>query len=748
MMSVQSFWHAAGAFACLLVTAPARAHESGPETDAAPAEDIAILVVGVAPTEEPPAVDGAVIYAGKRASVTDLSQMPVIEGQGARQAFSEMPGLLISEVSNGAWQSISFRGLGEPHESWNTLILQDGLPVSPDLYSYPAAYYTPPLDTIARVEFLRGGAGLIYGPLPGGVINFVSQAPSSEEPFPTRLKLTAGADGQRALLAQAGRSAGAWTAWGHARAARGDGPRRANADHRQDSASLRLTLAPAPEGSRALTIKAGLDMFDAGYGEPGGLSRALFETDRRASTTLFDRLEISRTAGFAQLNLTAGDWRIEAKSFASYYERASFRQAGGAFGQATPTANVAVRQIQEFDGQGVDLRVRRDVSIGGFQHVWTFGALAYRSDAPVRVDKGNGPQDVQGLAGALTRAQRHGVTRAVFSEALLNFGRLRIAPGLRVERLDQSVRESLDLAIGSLVGGPPGGPNGPLGARSQTQDVTLWGLAATHDFGDNVQLLVNASRGFKPKLFNDGVTFASGVDSAGVFQSSYAHSYEAGLRWAPAPWARFETAAFFAGLEDQVGMLGGPLPATAGFGAIGPGGARRQNVGAMENRGVDLALAVDLIGPRGAGLGAPFARSGARPSARLGGTLTLNANLQLLDARFTQGPAEGFTPQYAPQTLLRANLAYQDPAGRKAALFVTSVSTQNGVDNGRPEFQIPAYVVADATVEWPLSGSVTLAAGVNNLFDRSYIGRVRPGGGGGVDPGAPRNGYVSLSVRR
>jgi Fe(3+) dicitrate transport protein len=55
--------------------------------------------------------------------------------------------------------------------------------------------------------------------------------------------------------------------------------------------------------------------------------------------------------------------------------------------------------------------------------------------------------------------------------------------------------------------------------------------------------------------------------------------------------------------------------------------------------------------------------------------------------------------------------------------------------------------VLDASFEWPVAGGFTVGAGINNLLDEEYAGRVRPGGGGGFDPGAPRNFFVSIGWR-
>jgi Fe(3+) dicitrate transport protein len=697
------------------------------QSPAVPAEDI--VVVGTAVKRELADVEGAKIYAGKRPQVAVLADLPALPSNATRQAFSEISGVLISEVSNNAWASISYRGLGEPHESWNVLVLQDGAPVSPDMTSYPAAYFMPPMDIVSRIEVLQGGAGLLYGPQPGGAINFVSDY----DPGPDHhgeLKLTGGDFGARAGLLRTGLGDGAWRVSGYGRITQSDGPRRANSD--SDQRSLGLTGRYAGERwSLSLT----LDAFDAAYGEPGGLSAARLGADRRAVSTPLDRIEMSRTAPSARLTADLADWRLEATGFAAWISRTSKRQTGGAFGLPTPGANVLIHQTQEFQTQGLDVRLRRDFDAFGSLQSATFGALLFKSDAPVRVEKGASASDGGGTAGALSRTDRSGETRALFGEVRLGFGPLILTPGVRVENVRQDVAERLDLGVGATTGGPPGPANGALSAKASDETVTLWGLGAWIDATPQLRLIANVSTGYKPKLFNDGVTFQAGVDAAPTLAPTHSLIAEAGFKARPTAWSAIETLGFFARLEDQVGLLGGPLPANAPFGAVNPGGARRTNVGTMENTGVELSGAVALFGPDGGLL------------AKRADQLRLQANAQVLHAEFVEGAAKGFTPQYAPDLIARASLIYSRPNGAKAALLVTHVSALSGVDNGTVDFAMPAYTVVDASVDWPLTPSIALTGGVNNLFDEAYVSRIRPGGGGGADPGAPCNLYAGLTLR-
>ena len=718
--------------AALLATtaAPALASAEAPESDPQAAGSTAsqatsIIVTAGRDSDRLPDESGTLIFAGKLGDIAVLSDIAPVPSRNLRVALADIPGLLVSEVSNGSWASISYRGLGEPHESWNILTLQDAVPAVPDMYSYPAAYFIPPLELVERVEFIRGASGLLYGPQPGGAINYVMRGPRREAGAEGEVRLTAGSWDARQGLASVALSDGKFAADGFIQYAEGDGPRRLNSDHEQTTARLRGHVM-----GDNITATLALDYYQGRFGEPGNLTRARLAADRRDSSTLRDRARLELFAPTLAIDWQASDsTQITARAFYSRFERESWRQAGGSFGQVTPDANVLIRQLQVFDTAGLDLRARHDFG-GQSQHSLTVGVLGHTSDAPVFVDKGASNSDFLGTAGALARAQRSGDTLAVFGELKLGLGDVQIVPGFRLERLRQRVVETLDLSAGSATGGAPGGPNGALGNREETSTVPLYGIGVTWDAAPNLRFVANASRAFKPLLYNDGVTFQAGIDAAGTFDASYAFTIEGGVQAEPVPAVRVDASLFRVEFEDQVGFLAGPLAASPPFGAVGAGGARRQNVGSMRNQGVDLALRLDLIGPEG------FAKGD--------NTLRLSTNLQLLDAEFTSGAAAGFTPQYAPGHLLRSVLAWIGKDGSRASLTFTSVGDQEGADNNVADFFLPGYEVVDAAVEWPVAGGFTVGAGINNLLDETYASRVRPGGGGGFDPGAPRNVFVSI----
>lgn len=708
-----------------------QAIETGGAAGAAPALPASlaeVVVVGVRPPA--PAVDGAHLLAGKRVTQADLERLPPIEGQTLRQALAPVPGLVISEVSNGSWASLSFRGLGEPHESWNLLTLQDGIPIVPDPYSYPAAYSIPPLDTVGQVRFIRGGAGLLFGPQPGGALDYRSPPLPHTPGWRGGARLSAGSSGRIAGVLQADGQTGALAGRAFVSATGSDGPRHANSDSQTTSAGLRVRLGTGPT-----TLELALNGYRGRFGEPGGLSRSRFDADPRGVSTPLDRLLIERLAPSATLRWQPDAGRhLSLTVVRSDFERTSWRQAGGSFGTVTPADNVLVRQTQLFSTGMLDVRFRQDFG----PHSWTAGGTAFTSDAPVRVDKGAGPSDRTGSAGILARADRTGRAGAVFSELRLVLGDVDLVPGVRLERIGQTVTERIDNTLGSLTGGPPGGPNGPPGSRRSDETVLLWGLGASWRAGAGLTWIGNVSTGYKPRLFNDGVTFQSGVDAAGDLAPTRSLIADLGVRLEPRPWLRAELAGFAARLEDQVGFLPGPLPAAGPSGAVAAGGARRQTVGTLRNHGLDLSVEADLFGPSGGLLDS----TRTRPD-RLG----LMVAGQLLDAGFTAGPARGQRPQYAPEYLVRLALAWEHPDGRKIAVFATGSAAQSGADSAAPEFAIPAHRLVDLLVEWPLGAGVALTFAASNLTNERFVARIRPGGGGGIDPGLPRTISAGLRLR-
>lgn len=127
-----------------------------------------------------------------KTSVIDLEESPQIINNNYRQALQKFSGLLLSEESTPLL-SLGYRGL-DPHRAQFTQILKDGIPIHADMFGYPEAYYMPLLQTIERIDFIKGGGALLYGPQPGGVLNFVSKEPDEDAPLTFEFENSFGSD--------------------------------------------------------------------------------------------------------------------------------------------------------------------------------------------------------------------------------------------------------------------------------------------------------------------------------------------------------------------------------------------------------------------------------------------------------------------------------------------------------------------------------------------------------------------------
>jgi len=293
-------------FATLLITALILAHGLAPQAQvAAPAPDATnaatrlpeVVVRGEAEYSETvhgpflPPVQGTVINAGKKTSVLDLDELPRISNNNYRQALAKTPGLFLSEETSPLL-SIGYRGLA-PHRAQFTQVLKDGIPIHADQFGYPEAYYTPPLDTVDRIEFLRGGASLMYGPQPGGSLNYVTHRPRTDRTFSFRTQHIFGSDALYSTFNSMDGTVDRLGYYAYFNHRQMDGFREAKSDFDLFAGSLKLVLDAASDSRWVFNF----DGYAEEHGEPGGLSLTAgpnYKRDREATTRFFDRFRLER----------------------------------------------------------------------------------------------------------------------------------------------------------------------------------------------------------------------------------------------------------------------------------------------------------------------------------------------------------------------------------------------------------------------------------------------------------------------
>jgi Fe(3+) dicitrate transport protein len=677
-----------------------------------------------------PDVQGAKINAGKKTTVLDFDALPRITGNNYRQALAQAPGLVLSEETSPLL-SIGYRGL-EPHRTQFTQVLKDGVPIHADQFGYPEAYYAPPLDTVDRIEFVRGGAGLMFGPQPGGALNYVTHRPRPDRALGGGTLHTFGSDDYYSTFSYLDGTAGPLGYYGYYNHRRSDGLRAANSDYQLDAFHGKLVLGAASPSRLILSAET----YAEEHGEPGGLTFATgagavnYNTQRAAPSRLFDRFNLDRKAAtltwerdFAQGTFVGRLWGID-------YTRISRRQGGGGFGTLPTGAAASTNTIerQQFDQLGAEARVRLDWG-GAAAHVLTAGAQVFDGDSPRTDSRGSTADAVNG--DVRLKSQRDIRYTPVFAENLFRLGALSLTPGVRVEFIDQKVRELVNATRTTTA----------LQRRAERASVPLFGLGAAYDLGRagsqpsalSSQLYFNASQSYRPMIFTQAVPNGATTIVNADLEEGRADQYEIGFRTQLPSGLVLDASLFHLEFDNQI----------ANF-ALPGGLSTLANVGRSVHRGAELSASYDFLARRHRAPSAATSGGYGYAPGSAAPALTVYANALLLDAEFKAGASRGRTPQYAPDHVVRAGLAYSRGGALKLALTGTLQADSFADDGNTATRFIPAHAVWDLTAEVKIPDTpVRLIGGVNNLLDEDYYSRIR---NDGIDPAPGRNFYLGAAL--
>ncbi len=689
-----------------------------------------------------PEVEGTRINAGKKTSNILMTDLPEISNDNYRQVIAKTPGLVLSEETTPLL-SIGYRGF-EPHRLQYFQVLEDGIPIHADMFGYPESYYTPPLDAVERIEFVRGGAALMYGPQPAGAINFVMKKPATDTPFTAQSTNLIGSFDYYSNFSSFGGTVGRFGYYGWYNHRETDGFREANSDFFLNAWGGTFAL----DATGPFRMYLNLTAYDEVHGEPGGLTlsdgpNAVNYTDDRNGTSRFnDRVRISR---YAVALIT--EWDVTDRTLVTfrawwdYYRRFSRRQRGGGFGTLPtgPDSQTNSLQTQQFYTFGVEPRVRHDWDWLGETHTLAGGMMLYHTFSPRLDQRGASPTAMDGRV--LNQSNRSVWYHSIFVENKFQIGNLSITPGVRLENIWQSLDENVNRSKSS----------GELVNETEYNFVPLFGLGLEYAFTPAIQAYANVSQAYRPPIFTEAIPTNPNTIVDGDLNESFVWNYEVGFRGDPTSWVSWDTSVWLIDSSDQIGER----TADNGNATI------IENAGRSVSFGWDLAAEVDLVGLANELFNAPAELP--LPTASKGdgkktfdplpiqgdwvdeyGSLSAYGALTLMGAEFVSGPNEGRTPQYSPEYILRFGLVYDWRDRVKVALMSNFVGSSFADDSNSSQRFIPAYDVWDLTVEAKVyRDTVSVIGGVNNLFDRDYYSRIRSDG---IDPAAPRNWYAGLKV--
>lgn len=638
------------------------------------------------------------------------------------EALRKVPGLQVrDEEGFGLRPNIGVRGIN-PTRSTKVLLLEDGIPLTYAPYGDNASYYHPPIERFERIEVMKGGAQIAYGPQTvAGLINYVTPAPpSSPEGV---LALTGGNrnyfNGHGTFGGTRGRAG--WL-FDYMRK-QGDGARAHTNSQLND---LNAKVVVRAQDSGTWTFRGNYYSEDSNV-TYSGLRLDEFEADPRSNPFRNDFFYVDRYGASATSAMTMGAAALTTNVYYSSFRRHWWRQSsnsaqrpndsadprcGGMANLNTACGNEG--RLRQYHSGGIEPRVRlhhrafgvtSETDVGVRLHFERQDRLQKNGDTPTARD------------GILVESNlRTNAAYSTFAQNRFLLGEWTITPGVRLEHVTYERTNRL-----------AGGGAGISGRTAITQIVP--GIGVSHATGGRLTWFAGVHRGFAPPRTEDIVSNAGGVVD---LDPELSWNYEAGLRLAPRPGVRLDGTVFVLDYENQV------VPASVAGGI----GAAFTNGGATIHRGLELSGRIDtaalLASSHNLYVRAAYT---AVPVARFAGTRFSNV------PGFSSVSVTGNRLPYAPEHLASVTLGYMHPRGLDAAIEAVTTSRQFGDDlntvastaDGQRGL-LPGYTVWNTAISYSLPRA-TLFVAVKNLFDDLFIvDRSR-----GILPGVPR--LVQAGVR-
>jgi iron complex outermembrane receptor protein len=641
---------------------------------------------------------------------TDLADLPFaasrISGErvqrarqqlGLDESLAGVPGLFFQNRYNYAQDlRIAIRGFGARANFGirGIRIFADDIPQTlPDGQGSVDAI---DLGSVQSVEVIRGPFSAVYGSASGGVIHLRTEDGPAEPVLSGRLN--AGSYGFRQWQARAGGQTGALNWLANLSSTELDGYRE-HAEYRSDLLNSKFRY-DFDETARLTVVLNAVDSPRAN--DPGGLNAREAAADRRQAAPrnlLFNAGEAldQQTAGLAFRKDFAGGSDLLLRG---YYQSRDF-------------ANRLPFDVNS-NGQGGSVDLQRRLAGFGAQYGWTahWGSVSHRLVAGLDYDAQRDHRrrfaNNQGVLGDLTTDQDEDVTTtAVFLQDAVDLGdTVTLTLGGRYDEVEYCVKDR--------TGGSGSGQ------RTFTEFSPMIGL--TWIVREPLRLYGNVSTSFDPPATTELANPYGPTGFNPDLESQTATNYEVGLKGLFAGRARFEVALFRVDVSDEI------VPFELG----GSGQSFFQNAGSSTHQGLETSLVLELL--PGLTGGASYTWSDftfdefrAPGGAVFDGNRIPGVPEHLFHLDFEWSHASGL---FAGWDLLYVGHFYADNAN--------SVRTDD-------------YLVSNlrAGYRWR-SGpwSVEPFAGVNNLFDESYMSNIRLNAGFGryYEPAPDRNVYGGIRV--
>ncbi len=692
-----------------------------------------------------PEIVGTNIYAGKKGAlvVLDNVQGNVVTNT-MRQVMAKVPGIFIWESEGSGIQiNIAARGLS-PNRSWEFNVRQNGYDISADPYGYPEAYYNPQLQSVQRIEVVRGHGSLQYGPQIGGMVNYILKNGSEfTKAVQVETYQTFGSNGLLNSYNAVGGKTGKLHYYAFFDHRSADGWRDNN-EYQSNTGSGTFTY----QVSDRVSINTEFTRWHSLSQQPGGLTDEQFQINPKQSLRSRNWFDLTwQTIAVTTDVKISADQRLNVKLFNITGDRNSvgFLPSAGILvpdeiNQATGQYKARTVDIDNYKNYGMEARYLLGYQLGKLGHNLSAGARLY-SGTTLRYRGGRGTtgmdynitlQDGTTWTGDIDYGSKNA---ALFAENLFSItDKFIVIPGIRYEYL---------FAKASGYSGVSNSNPVYLQDQERGRGFLIGGLGMEYAVSNTTKLYANATQSYRPVQFADLTTPPTTDVIDPNLTDAQGLNIDFGYRGNIKDYLVFDVSAFRLIYDNRVGTIKQQREDGSFYNY-------KTNVGGSTSNGIEAfgELNVTKAAGMSAGFGAVsvFASYAYNDARYENFKVVTVVNNELSETNYKDNKVE-----YAPENILRAGISYAYRGFSSSIQYsytdklytdannteATTANAQNGL--------IPSYLVIDVTAGYKHKSGLSIKTGVNNIEDKNYFTR-RAGGypGPGVLPADGRTFFVTL----
>lgn len=681
--------------------------------------------------ESLPDTRGTYIFGGKKSESLSLREIPAdLSNKIGRQLFAKIPGIFVYDMDGSGNQvNISARGL-DPHRGWEFNIRRDGIITNSDMYGYPASHFSMPMESIEKIELVRGTGSLQYGAQFGGMLNYVTKQGDSTRPFSFESINSAGSFGLLSSYNAVGGTVGKFRYYAYFQRKSRNGYR--NTEH-TDSEAEGVSLLFTP--SEKFSLKIDWARSEYVYRIPGMLNDSMFHADPRQATR--NRNYFNPNIHVPSVNLNwhlAPQTQLQLVSSAVLGRRNSVMfdkplNVKDSINLATNSYNNRQVDIDRFNSYTTELRVLQNYFFGKLMNTVTAGVQYMHNDLH-RTQLGVG---TTGSDFDLTLVQpgwgrdMHFKTQNV---ALFAENRFQVLRNLFV-----NLGARIEMGETRMTGFVSYYPNDKFPVNIN-HHFPLFGATVSYKPGKQTEIYGGISQAYRPMLFKDLIPSSVYEKVDPNIKDSKGYNAELGFRGNSGS-LRWDVTGFLLGYQNKFGTL----VLTESNGDII---TYRTNIGDALTSGAEIYLQYDW---------------------RLGAYSALSAftSTSIMHARYTDAAVKsgndnrsikGNRVESAPDLISRNGISFRyKKASISGSYHYTSKTYADALNTEKPNATgtvglVPSYGLIDMNAGYRFNSHLQLRAQVNNLTNKQYFTK-RPTfyPGPGIWPSDGRNMTVTAEIR-